>query len=177
MTFLFNSMNVNYLHVKGYYGARGNGRLTCYSHCYVTWYPLTIWILTSQCQSSRDVEFVIRNLRTLIPGSFNAAKTIIPQSNMFTVDLCTAFKVMLLILTAMGHQISIFVTWIKVPGRSFRHSGRHFALRRIQLILSWFPPDLLPNYMKITIDVLMKYGFSSSAPQIYQTSVSILISK
>ena len=41
--FSFHPVNGSFLHVKGEYGARSNGRFSCSSYCYITWCPLTHW--------------------------------------------------------------------------------------------------------------------------------------
>ena len=78
-----------------------------YSHCHVRWCPLMTGIVTSQCPSSRDAERVIRYLGSFVSGWSQSTIIILPQSNMFSVNLRTALKVMLLILTSMGHRISL----------------------------------------------------------------------
>ena len=49
--FQFRPVNVSILHLKYDYRARSESRFACYSHCYVTWYPLTTGIVASQCPS------------------------------------------------------------------------------------------------------------------------------
>ena len=47
--FQFRPVNVSILHLKYDCRAWSESRFACYSHCYVTWYPLTTGIVASQC--------------------------------------------------------------------------------------------------------------------------------
>ena len=58
--FQFHPVNVSILHLKYEYRAWSESRFACYSHCYVTWCPLTTGIVASQFPSSRDAALVKR---------------------------------------------------------------------------------------------------------------------
>ena len=60
--FQFLPVNVSILHLKYDYRARSESRFACYTHCYVTWYPLTMGIVASQCPSARNAVLVTRYL-------------------------------------------------------------------------------------------------------------------
>ena len=49
MMFSFHLMNVNILHLKYEYCAQSESCFACYSHCYITWFPLMTRIVASQC--------------------------------------------------------------------------------------------------------------------------------
>ena len=52
--FQFRPVNVSIFHLKYDYRARSESHFACYSHCYVTWYPLTTGIVIFQIwRSSR----------------------------------------------------------------------------------------------------------------------------
>ena len=78
-------MNVCILLLKGEYCAQSDIRLTYYSHCYVTWRPLTKGNDDSLCSSS--AERVICNLKSPKIWVFECAKVILPQWNMFA-NIC-----------------------------------------------------------------------------------------
>ena len=69
--FEFRPMNVSILHLKYNYCARSESRFACYSHCYVTWYPLTTGTVASQCPSARDAVLVTRYLAPIISACLN----------------------------------------------------------------------------------------------------------
>ena len=50
-------VNVTILNLKYEYGIRGESHFACFSHCYVTWYPLMTRIVTSQCPSAGILRF------------------------------------------------------------------------------------------------------------------------
>ena len=60
------------LHLKYDYSARSESSSACYSHCYVTWYPLTTGIVASQCPSARDAVLVTRYLTPFISACLNS---------------------------------------------------------------------------------------------------------
>ena len=69
--FQFRPVNVSILHLKYDYRARSESRFACYSHCYVTWYPLMTGIVASQCPSARDAVLVTRYLTPIISACLN----------------------------------------------------------------------------------------------------------
>ena len=75
--FRFRPVNVSILHLKYDYRARSESRFACYSHCYVTWYPLTTGIVASQCPSARDAVLVTRYLTPFILACLNSISTAI----------------------------------------------------------------------------------------------------
>ena len=64
-------MNVSILHLKYQYLARSESRFACYSHCYVTWCPLTTGVVASQFPSSRDAVLVTCYLTPFISPCLN----------------------------------------------------------------------------------------------------------
>ena len=76
--FQFRPMNVSILHLKYDYPARSESRFACYSHCYVTWYPLTTGTVASQCPSARDAVLVTRYL-PFISACLNSFSRFLPQ--------------------------------------------------------------------------------------------------
>ena len=77
--FQFRPMNVSILHLKYDCRARSESRFACYSHCYVTWYPLTTGIVASQCPSARDAVLVTRYLTPFISVCLNSFLRFLPQ--------------------------------------------------------------------------------------------------
>ena len=77
--FQFRPVNVSILHLKYDYRARSESRFACYSHCYVTWYPLTTGIVASQCPSARDAVLVTRHLTPFISACLNSFLRFLPQ--------------------------------------------------------------------------------------------------
>ena len=77
--FQFHPVNVGILHLKYDHRARSESCFACYSHCYVTWYPLTTGIVTSQCPSARDAVLVTRNLTPFISACLNSILRFLPQ--------------------------------------------------------------------------------------------------
>ena len=77
---------------------------------YVTWCRLTTGIVASQCPP-RDPVLVTPHFTYSISACLIAVKTIQPQPKMFTMNLRTSLKVMLLILTSLGDWISL--KWCK----------------------------------------------------------------
>ena len=77
--FQFRRVNVSILHLKYDYRARSESRFACYSHCYVTWYPLTTGIVASQCPSARDAVLVTRYLKPIISACLNSILRFLPQ--------------------------------------------------------------------------------------------------
>ena len=72
--FQFHLVNVSILHWKYEYGARSKSRFVCYSHCNVTWFPLTTGTVASQCPSARGVALVTRYLIPLISAYLKPLK-------------------------------------------------------------------------------------------------------
>ena len=83
-------MNKNILHLKNEYGALSERPFLCCSHCHINWCPLTMGIVISRCPLSQDVERMIYYLRSLGSECLNAANVILPQWNMFTMNLWTS---------------------------------------------------------------------------------------
>ena len=77
--FQFRPVNVSILHLKYDYHALSESRFSCYSHCYVTWYPLTTGIVASQCPSARDAVLVTRYLTLIISACLNSFLRFLPQ--------------------------------------------------------------------------------------------------
>ena len=69
--FQFHPVNVSILHLKYDCRARSESRFACYSHYYVTWYPLTTGIVASKCPSARDAMLVTRYLTPFISVCLN----------------------------------------------------------------------------------------------------------
>ena len=76
--FQFCPVNVSILHFKYDYRARSESRFACYSHCYVTWYPLTTGIVASQCPSAKDAVLVTRYLTPFISACLNSILRFLP---------------------------------------------------------------------------------------------------
>ena len=72
--FQFYPVNFSILHLNYEHRARSESRFACYSHCYVTWCPLTTGIVASQFPPSRDAALVTRYLRPFISASLNSLK-------------------------------------------------------------------------------------------------------
>ena len=87
--FQFHPVNVSILHLKDDYRAQSESRFACYSHCYVTWCPLTTGIVASQCPSARDAVLETRYITPFISTCLNSFLRFIPQENIFTKDLLT----------------------------------------------------------------------------------------
>ena len=77
--FQFRPVNVSVLYLIYDYRARGESRFACYSHCNVTWYPLTTGIVASQCPSARDAVLVTRYLTPIISACLNSFLRFLPQ--------------------------------------------------------------------------------------------------
>ena len=77
--FQFRPVYGSILHLKYDYRARSESRFACYSHCYVTWYPLTTGIVASQCPSARDAVLVTRYLTPFISACLNSILRFLPQ--------------------------------------------------------------------------------------------------
>ena len=92
-------MNISILYLTGEYVAQSESCSECYSKCYVTF---TFGIVPSQCPSSGDGS-------TWSPksGCLKMLKRTQPQRNKSTINLSGSLKVVLFILTLMGHQISL----------------------------------------------------------------------
>ena len=75
----FRPVNVSILHLKDDYRARSESRFACYSHCYVTWCPLTTGIVASQCPSARGAVLVRRYLMHFISACLNSFLRFLPQ--------------------------------------------------------------------------------------------------
>ena len=82
--FQVHPVNASILCLKYEYCARSESRFACYSHCYVTWCPLTTGIVTSQFPPSRDAALVTRYFLPFISACFNSLKRFLPQQNIFT---------------------------------------------------------------------------------------------
>ena len=82
--FQFRPVNGSILHLKYDYRARSESRSACYSHCYVTWCPLTTGIVASQCPSARDAVLVTRYLTisTAIKHIYTGSANIIEGCNL-----------------------------------------------------------------------------------------------
>ena len=76
-------------------------RFTRYSHCYITWCPITTGIVASQYPSSRHAVLARRCLTPSILACLNTVKATLPQQNKFTTNLRTWMKVVTLLLTAI----------------------------------------------------------------------------
>ena len=87
--FQFRPVNVSILYLKDDYRARSESRFACYSHCYVTWCPLTTGIVASQCPSARDAVLETRYITPFISTCLNSFLRFLPQENIFTKDLLT----------------------------------------------------------------------------------------
>ena len=88
---------------KRWISAQSESRFMCYSYCYIRWCPL----MTSIVMSLFQLKHVICYLRFLRSGCLNVIKPILPQLNMFTVNLQTSLKAMLFIFTSIGYRISL----------------------------------------------------------------------
>ena len=77
--FQFRPVNVSILHLKYDYRAWSESRFASYSHCYVTWYPLTTGIVASLCPSARDAVLVTRYPTPFISASLNSFLRFLPQ--------------------------------------------------------------------------------------------------
>ena len=77
--FQFLPVNVSILHLKYEYHARSESRFACYSHCYVTWCPLTKGIVASQFPLSRDTALVTHYLTPFISACLKSLKWFLPQ--------------------------------------------------------------------------------------------------
>ena len=77
--FQLHIVNVSILQLKYEYGARSESRFACYSHCYITWCPLTTGIVDPQCPSARDAVLVSRYLTPLISACLKPLKRILQQ--------------------------------------------------------------------------------------------------
>ena len=64
------------LHLKYEYGARSESRFASYSHCRVTWCPLTTGTVASQCPSAKDAALVTRYLTPLTSACLKTGKII-----------------------------------------------------------------------------------------------------
>ena len=106
MTFSISPENVIILHLKYKFCSRSERRFACYSHCYVTWCPLTTGIVTSQHPSSRDAALVTLYLTALISTCLNVLKIILPQQNVFT-SLRTSLTIVMLLLTPLISGINL----------------------------------------------------------------------
>ena len=84
--FQFHFAIVSIFHFKFEYGAQNDISFACYSHCYVTWYPLSTGIVASQCLLSWDAAPVTSNLRPLISVGLNPLKRILQLQNIFTMN-------------------------------------------------------------------------------------------
>ena len=82
-------VNVNILHSKYEYGAWSESRFTYYSHCYVTWCPLTTGIVASQCPSADDASFVTRYLTSLISACLKPLRSLSRARFRYTRDYLT----------------------------------------------------------------------------------------
>ena len=87
--FQFRPVNVSILHLKDDYRVRSESRFACYSHCYVTWCPLTTGIVASQCPSARDAVLVTRYITPFISACLSSFLRFLPQYHIFTKDLQT----------------------------------------------------------------------------------------
>ena len=82
--FQFRPVNVSILHLKYEYRARSESRFACYSHCYVTWCPLTTGIVASQFPSSRDAVLVTRYLTPFISACLKSRwNDLLPQKTIY----------------------------------------------------------------------------------------------
>ena len=71
-------------------GARSDGCITCYSHCYVTWFLLTTGIAASQYPSREHPPPEITKI-----GIFECCKSDVTTMKRLTMNLQTWLKVML----------------------------------------------------------------------------------
>ena len=97
-------VNATNLHLKSEYGARSESRFACYSHCYVTWRPLTTGIVASQCPTSRGAALVTNSLITLILACLNPLKSSTTIKHI-TNNLQTKLKAAMLLLTPLIAEI------------------------------------------------------------------------
>ena len=77
--FQFHSVNVSILHLKYEYRARSESHFACYSHCYITWCPLTTGIVASQFPSSRDAALVTCYITPFMSACLDLLKRFLPQ--------------------------------------------------------------------------------------------------
>ena len=77
--FQFHLVNVSILCLKYEYGAWGESRFACYSHCYVIWCPLMTGIVASQCTSASDAVLMTCFLTPLTSACLKPLKRILPQ--------------------------------------------------------------------------------------------------
>ena len=85
---------------------QGIGR-TVHTGPSVMWYQTPTSIVTSQCPSSRDTDHVSHSLKSLKYVHLKRFKGVLPLWKLFKWNLSTSLKVMLSILTSMGHWISL----------------------------------------------------------------------
>ena len=86
--FQFRPVNVSILHLNYDFRAGSESRFACYSHCYVTWYPLTAGIVTSQCPSARDAVLATSYLTPFISACLNSFLRFLPQYILSWKCLC-----------------------------------------------------------------------------------------
>ena len=67
-------MNVSILNLKDECGTQSKSHFMHYSHCYVTWCPLTMEIVASQFPSSRAAVLVMCFLKPLTSACLNVVK-------------------------------------------------------------------------------------------------------
>ena len=97
--FQFRPVNVSILHLKYEYRARRESHFACYSHCYVTWCPLTIPVVKGRC--ARDALPHAFHI-----GVFKVVRSISAAIKHIYKNLQTLLKVVMLLLTTMIAGIS-----------------------------------------------------------------------
>ena len=99
--FQFHPMNVSILCLKYKFRVRSESRFICYPPCYIIRCPLTMGIVASQYPASRDAALMTCYLTALILMCLKPLKIILPQWNIFTTNLQTSMKIVMLLLTPM----------------------------------------------------------------------------
>ena len=75
----FRPVNVSIPHLKSEYHVWSESRFACYFHSYITWWPLTMGIVTSQFPSSREAAFVTHCLTPFTLACLNSIKRFLLQ--------------------------------------------------------------------------------------------------
>ena len=75
----FRPVNVSIPHLKSEYHVWSESRFACYFHSNITWWPLTMGIVTSQFPSSREAAFVTHCLTPFTLACLNSIKRFLLQ--------------------------------------------------------------------------------------------------
>ena len=102
-------VDVSAFHVNGEYGVQSESCFMRFSHCYVTWCPLTRGIAASQYASWRDAVLATSYHSPLVSACLNAVYSVLTQENIFTTNLRTGLALLTLLLRAIIAGISHFM--------------------------------------------------------------------